>query len=188
MTGLEPGGPAVLLEGGERVPAQAVVLACGARSAALASDAGDRVPLQAERGYSSTFRQPGLTIDMPVFSPSEKILAAPTGGGLRFAGTAEFAGFGARPNWRRTEALERLGRRLFPDMAPESKPERWMGERPSTPDSLPVIGRARASSRIVHAFGHGHLGVTTAPATARQVAALIAGDAPALEACSPQRF
>jgi D-amino-acid dehydrogenase len=50
-----------------------------------------------------------------------------------------------------------------------------MGHRPSTPDGRPVIGVASASPDIVHAFGHGHVGLASGPMTGRIVADLIAG-------------
>ena len=50
-----------------------------------------------------------------------------------------------------------------------------MGFRPSIPDSLPVIGPARRSDRVINAFGHAHHGLTQAAATAELVAGLIAG-------------
>jgi glycine/D-amino acid oxidase-like deaminating enzyme len=65
-----------------------------------------------------------------------------------------------------------------------------MGFRPSMPDSLPVIGPSRGGAEVIHAFGHGHLGVTLAPVTAEIVADLLAGRAPQrdLAAMSPGRF
>ena len=57
----------------------------------------------------------------------------------------------------------------------------WMGYRPSIPDSLPVIGPSRGGAEVIHAFGHGHIGLTLAPITARIVADLLAGRAPELE-------
>jgi D-amino-acid dehydrogenase len=58
------------------------------------------------------------------------------------------------------------------------------------PDSLPVIGRSRASDRIVYAFGHSHHGLTQSAATAELVAALV-GQKPSpidLTPYSAQRF
>jgi D-amino-acid dehydrogenase len=65
-----------------------------------------------------------------------------------------------------------------------------MGFRPSLPDSLPVIGRARHAPNVLYAFGHGHLGLTQAAATGRLIRDLVSGEAPAtdLSAFSPQRF
>jgi D-amino-acid dehydrogenase len=66
----------------------------------------------------------------------------------------------------------------------------WMGFRPSLPDSLPAIGRARATNRVTYAFGHGHLGLTQSAGTARLVADLVTGHTPAIDLTpfSPQRF
>jgi D-amino-acid dehydrogenase len=66
----------------------------------------------------------------------------------------------------------------------------WMGFRPSLPDSLPAIGRSRASPRIVYAFGHGHLGLTQSAGTGKLVAELLTGAAPSIDLTpfSPQRF
>ena len=80
-------------------------------------------------------------------------------------------------DWRRAEVLAKHARRLFPGLD-ESKGERWMGHRPSTPDSLPVIGRSPHHANVFMAFGHGHLGLTQAATTARLVADLVARRTP----------
>ncbi|WP_371823355.1 NAD(P)/FAD-dependent oxidoreductase [Paracoccus sp. Z118] len=54
----------------------------------------------------------------------------------------------------------------------------WMGFRPSTPDSLPVIGASPQGNEVVHAFGHGHLGLTLSAITALMVADAVAGRPP----------
>jgi D-amino-acid dehydrogenase len=68
--------------------------------------------------------------------------------------------------------------------------KQWMGFRPSLPDSLPAIGRSKASSHVVYAFGHGHLGLTQSAGTARIVADLLTDRSPAIDLTpfSPQRF
>ncbi|MBP1849369.1 NAD(P)/FAD-dependent oxidoreductase [Rhizobium halophytocola] len=179
-----------LTVGGREIAADLVVLAAGAWSARLARRVGDKVALQPERGYSVTWDKPGFSVPMPVFSPSEKIMAGPTRGGIRFAGTAEFTGFDSPPNWKRAEALERLGRRMFPGLTKEIAGERWIGLRPSTPDGLPVLGPSRSSDRIIHAFGHGHVGVTTAAVTADIVRALAERASPTIDLApyDPGRF
>jgi glycine/D-amino acid oxidase-like deaminating enzyme len=98
--------------------------------------------------------------------------------GLRVAGTVELAGLGAPPNWERSRVLLRHVHRLFPALResyPEQRLSMWMGHRPSTPDSLPVIGRARRTPDVVYAFGHGHVGMAAAPMTGKLVAELVSG-------------
>ena len=65
-----------------------------------------------------------------------------------------------------------------------------MGFRPSLPDTLPAIGHAAVDERVVYAFGHGHLGLTQAAATARLVADILSGRPPPLDLTPfcPQRF
>ena len=57
-------------------------------------------------------------------------------------------------------------------------------------DSLPALGHARATQRVVCAFGHGHLGLTQSAGTARLVADLLTDRRPAIDLTpfSPQRF
>jgi D-amino-acid dehydrogenase len=65
-----------------------------------------------------------------------------------------------------------------------------MGYRPSLPDSRPVIDRASRHRPVIYAFGHGHLGLTQAAATARLIRDLVLEQNPALDLSpfSPQRF
>jgi D-amino-acid dehydrogenase len=66
----------------------------------------------------------------------------------------------------------------------------WMGYRPSLPDSLPVIGRARSAAYVFYAFGHGHLGLTQAAATGRLIRDLVSGEVPSIDLSPfrPNRF
>jgi D-amino-acid dehydrogenase len=67
---------------------------------------------------------------------------------------------------------------------------RWMGFRPSMPDSLPVIGPSSASPHILYAFGHGHYGLTESAVTADMLVAMLEGRTPAMDPAPfrPQRF
>lgn len=162
------------------VAATAAVVAAGAHSKGLARALGDRVPLESERGYHLTLPAPNLTPRYPTLAAEGKFVMTPMDGGLRLTGTVELAGLRAAPNWRRAHALLPLARRLLPGLAGDGGTV-WMGHRPSTPDSLPVIGRSHRSSDVVYAFGHGHLGLTAAPSTGRLVAELIGGRAPFID-------
>jgi D-amino-acid dehydrogenase len=65
-----------------------------------------------------------------------------------------------------------------------------MGHRPSLPDSLPVLGRSRATPDVVYAFGHGHVGMTAAPMTGKIVAELVTDRPPSIDIApfAPGRF
>ncbi|MFO1325754.1 MAG: FAD-binding oxidoreductase [Rubrivivax sp.] len=164
------------------LPCRHVVIAAGIASAALARQVGDPVPLVSERGYHVMLGDalPGLS--MPVMPADGKMAITRTGGGLRVAGQVELSSVGAAPDWRRADILLGHARRVFPTLQALGEPaSRWMGHRPSTPDGLPVIGPSRQLPEVVHAFGHGHVGLAAAPATAALVADLVAGRTPPID-------
>jgi glycine/D-amino acid oxidase-like deaminating enzyme len=168
--------------------ARTVVVAAGARSRALARIAGDRVPLDTERGYHLEWDMPRPPVTRPACPVSRGFYLCPMQGRLRVAGTVELGGLDAPPSPHRLQRLAEGARALLPDLG---EPDRtWMGLRPSMPDSLPVIGPSKGGAQVIHAFGHGHIGLTLAPRTAAFVADLIAGrdPGPALAPCLPARF
>ena len=173
---------------GLRLHARRVVLAAGAQSRALAAQAGDRVPLDTERGYHVEWDMPAPRLTRPSCPTARGFYLCPMAGRLRVAGTVELGGLTAPPSAHRIARLVGGARAIFPDLGPPSRD--WMGLRPSMPDSLPVIGPSSGGADVIHAFGHGHLGVTLAPVTARIVAALTAGREPeiALAPYRPGRF
>ncbi len=121
---------------------------------------------------------------MPVSSAEGKFVATPMETGLRMAGTVEFAGLEAPPDWRRARMLLKQARAMFPGLPPEVPEERlslWMGFRPSLPDSLPVIGPATRHPNAIYAFGHGHVGLACGAMTGRLVADLVAGRPPSVD-------
>ncbi|HYM32293.1 MAG TPA: FAD-dependent oxidoreductase [Candidatus Cybelea sp.] len=167
-----------------RQAASQVVLAAGAWSRPLAAKLGDRVPLDTERGYHVMLKDPEVCPRIPTLSGEGKFVATPMEEGLRFAGTVEFAGLDAPPDWRRARVLLRQGQQMYPGLArqiDEGRIKQWMGFRPSMPDSLPVIGTARAHPNALYAFGHGHIGLVAGAMTGRVIADLAAGRPPAID-------
>jgi D-amino-acid dehydrogenase len=163
------------------------VIAAGAHSKHLARMAGDRVPLETERGYHIEWDMPEPRLLRPCCPTARGFYMCPMSGRLRVAGTVELGGLTAPPSPHRIKRLEEGMKAIFPDLGAPSRS--WMGFRPSIPDSVPVIGEGR-DTRVVHAFGHGHIGLTLAPVTARIVEAIIKGAPPnaRLAACRPSRF
>ncbi|MCZ8152095.1 MAG: FAD-dependent oxidoreductase [Rhodobacteraceae bacterium] len=177
---LERQDDGILLTGpGLRLMARRVILAAGAHSRRLAAMAGDRIPLDTERGYHVEWDMPTPPVTRPTCPTSRGFYLCPMDGRLRVAGTVELGGLTAPPSPHRIAKLVEGAREIFPDLPAPSRD--WMGFRPSIPDSVPVIGPSRAGADVIHAFGHGHLGVSLAPVTARIVADLIANRAPHLD-------
>jgi D-amino-acid dehydrogenase len=168
---------AVLLADGNRVKGRRIVIAAGAWSAALAKSIGDSVLLESERGYNATLPKHGVALTREVIFAERKFVATPLDVGLRIGGAAEFAGLDAPPNYRRSDTLLTLGKRFIPGID-DTGAAKWMGHRPATPDSLPVIGASPRMPSVVYAFGHGHLGLTQSATTAALVADVLAGRTP----------
>jgi len=179
----------VVIEGpGLHLHARRVVIAAGAHSRALAAQAGDRIPLDTERGYHVEWDMDTPLLARPSCPTARGFYFCPMAGRLRVAGTVELGGLTLPPSPHRIVKLVQGARVFFPDLpAPDRE---WMGFRPSIPDSLPVIGPSQGGAEVIHAFGHGHLGVTLAPVTARIVAGLIDGHATGINIAPylPSRF
>jgi D-amino-acid dehydrogenase len=171
---LRPGadGVGVATKDGGETRFDAVVVAGGVWSRDLVRKLGLGVVLEAERGYNTTWTTPPIRLTMPVFFDDHGFCASPLDDGLRVGGAVELAAVDAPPNFARAAAMRKKMRRYFPTL-PEEGGREWMGCRPSTPDSLPVIGAHPREPRVVFAFGHGHLGMTLSAVTARHVADLV---------------
>lgn len=171
---------AVRTRSGQRHQAARIIIAAGVWSKALCRRLGERVLLEAERGYNTTLPNPGLEIGREIIFGEEKFVASTIDSGIRIGGTAEFARIDAAERPDKADRLLAIAARYLPGLNGEGR-ENWMGQRPSTPDSLPVIGASSRVDNVIHAFGHGHLGLTMAATTAKLVAAIDAGEPPAID-------
>lgn len=174
---------------GETLSADQVVLAAGAFSHRIARTLGEKIPLETERGYNTTLPPDAFDLRCQITFGGHGFVVSRLSTGIRVGGAVELGGLSLPPNFKRSEAMLRKARAFLPGLKPEGGVQ-WMGFRPSLPDSLPAIGRSRATPRVIHAFGHGHLGLTQSTGTARLVADLLTGATPAIDLTpfSPQRF
>ena len=180
----EPGLRRVVT-GEDPVDAELVVVAAGAWSRAFARPLGAKLPLDAERGYHVMLPDPGLDLRIPVGSEARGFYCTPMADGLRVAGTVELAGLDAPPNYARAEVLLKHAARFYPGLR-TAQVERWMGPRPSFPDSKPVISGIEGEPGVLLAFGHGHIGLTLAAVTGRAIADM-AADRPTVADMAPFR-
>lgn len=166
-----------------------VVVAAGAWSHHLAASLGDHIPLETERGYNTTLPDPAFDIKTHLTFPAHGFVVTRIGDGIRVGGAVELGGLTLPPNYRRADILLDKAKRFLPGLNGQGG-RRWMGFRPSLPDSLPVIDHSPRDRRVVYAFGHGHLGLTQSAGTAELVADLVADTPPPfdLHAFSANRF
>lgn len=174
------GAVAALLDDGEMLEADAIVVAAGAATPPLLEPLGHHVPLIAERGYHIQSAGTGWPADLPpVVFEDRSMIVTRFASGLRAASFVEFGRLASPPDprkWARLHAhAEALGLPIGADAVP------WMGARPTFPDYLPAIGRSTRADNLFYAFGHQHLGLTLGPVTGEAIGALVTEEPPALD-------
>lgn len=132
---------------------------------------------------------PQITLNRTLIFAVRNFVAAPLSIGLRIGGAAEFGGLQASPNFARSKGLVELAKAYLPVLDGHGGMV-WSGQRPATPDTLPVISRSATYAHIPYAFGYGHLGLTQGPTTGKLVGDLLSGRDPPirLEPYTIERF
>ena len=178
---IRPAGDGVeIAAGGETLVFDRAVLSGGVWSDRLARRLGHRTAMESERGYHLVFRNPSRVPPTPYSLSDAKVIATPMESGLRVAGQVEFGGLTAPMSEAPFRVARERVRRLYPDLEWDGE-DRWMGHRPSTVDSLPLIGPSPRAPAIHFAFGAQHIGLTSGPRTGRLIADLVAGRTPNID-------
>lgn len=172
-----------------RLPCDAVVLAAGVWSGSLSRLLRSPLPIRPGKGYSVDYTPPPFELQTSLTLEDAHVAVTPLDGMVRLAGTMEFSGFDERVNHTRVEAIQRAGAAAFRHWDPAA-PHRpaWAGMRPMTPDGRPIVGALHEGGNVWVASGHGMLGLTLAPSTARTIRELVRGDATEDPLTSPRRF
>ncbi len=169
-------------QGEERLRADAYVVALGSYSPALLRPLGVPALVYPAKGYSATLPilRPELAPRGSITDDEMKVVFTTLGSRLRVAGTAELNGYDLSLNAVRCEALTRRARHHFPELCDWNAPQYWTGLRPATPSNLPLIGRTRLPNLYLNT-GHGTLGWTEGPGSARALADIIEGRRPEVD-------
>jgi len=171
---LEGNRVALIDQTGNKSVFDKVVIAAGAWSNMLTSQIGDKLPLDAERGYNTTIPNPNIKLDHFTLFPDHGFVASPLSSGIRIGGANELAGTDYPPNYKRAEHLLNKAKTFLPGLNTDGGIQ-WMGRRPSLADTQPLIDYSSASNNVVYAIGHGHYGLTQSAATGKLVSELIDG-------------
>jgi D-amino-acid dehydrogenase len=180
---------ATVLYGGETKQYDRLIVATGAWSGKLSRQLGIKTKLESERGYHVQFTGASHTPPVPYLVSDAKCAVTPMDEGLRVAGIVEFGGLTASPSAAPVNLLLKNMKELYPDFTYETKSE-WMGHRPSTVDSLPVLGCSTKAPGIYFVYGHQHIGMTAGAKSGRLMAQMISGTTPNIDMTvySPDRF
>jgi D-amino-acid dehydrogenase len=152
-----------------------IVVSAGVGSVRLAKIFGDSLDIYPVKGYSITINvKPEDMVHVPKISlldDQAKIVTSTLGNRFRVAGTAELAGENYDIRRDRIEPLLNWVKQHFPDLD-ISNYSSWACLRPMTPNMMPVVKESRTPGVYYHT-GHGHLGWTLSPATAKQLTRII---------------
>ena len=152
-----------------------IVVSAGVGSVAIAKHFGDSLPIYPVKGYSITISvRPEDMKHVPKVSlldDQAKIVTSTLGNRFRVAGTAELAGENYDIRRDRIEPLLNWTRENFPNLN-ISNYSSWACLRPMTPNMMPIVKKSKKHNVYYHT-GHGHLGWTLSPATAKQLVLLV---------------
>jgi D-amino-acid dehydrogenase len=154
----------------------AVVVAAGVGSEQLANSIGDSLGIYPVKGYSITINNvdPKYLPKVSLLDDQAKVVTSTLGNRFRVAGTAELTGENYDIRRDRIQPLLDWVHTNFPKINTHDYTQ-WACLRPMTPNMMPVIRRSKRIKNVFYHAGHGHLGWTLSPATAKQVVALITG-------------
>lgn len=203
---LSPGGAVrgVRTAAGEIIAARFVVNAAGFGAAAVASLAGSALPVQPRRGFVLVTEPLPVMVRHKVYSAayvadvsssdaapqSSAVVEGTPSGPVLIGASRERVGLDRTPSYDALGRLAAQGAELFPFLTEVKVQRYYCGFRPYLPDHLPAIGPDAAVSGLFHACGHEGAGIGLAPATGEIIAALLAGEKPAVaaEPFRPARF
>ena len=168
---------------GRRLSADYLIVAAGAWTTGLLRSLGVRILLAPHRGYHVMLGRPEARLTRPLMWGERGFAIVPMQHGIRAAGLVEIADADRPPDYRHADRIRRHVQRALPH-ANFTQTATWMGVRPATPDSLPVIGAVPGHDRILVATGHGHLGLTFSAITGRLIADLVSQRTPHVELSS----
>lgn len=183
----------VRLADASRVDADAVVLATGPFALDLSARLGTSLPVQPGKGYHRDVAvgeggAPPMRIACVINESS--VFCTPMRDVVRFAGTMELSGLNHLLRRERLEQLTTAARTVLPRLGAAAPASEWCGLRPMCADGLPIVGPLPGAEGFCVATGHGMLGLTLGPVTARIVAdhLLGGGDRSLYPGLSPSRF
>jgi D-amino-acid dehydrogenase len=158
----------------ERIPVDAVILAAGAWSGYASAMFGVALPVRAGKGYAVDCAPLPVALRTMINLSDAKVAVTPLDTKVRLAGTMEFGPHDESVNDVRIAAILRAPGQYFRDWpAQPAHVIAGAGMRPMTPDGLPIIGRLPGLTNAYVSTGHGMMGVTLAPGSARAMTTLV---------------
>lgn len=154
----------------ENVGADVFVVAAGLGTNGVLRELGERVQIAAGKGYGIDYLGNPSGLPRPVYLAEAKVALSVLSDGVRASGTMGIGAADRTVDTIRVGGIASSIGRYLDGWSPGSPRQVWAGTRTLTVDGLPVIRPTRRHHNVLVATGHGMLGVTLAPTTARIVA------------------
>ena len=164
----------------------AIVVCAALDARALLRPLGVRVPLAPVYGHSVTAplrhyeSHPDIGPRSAVIDERLRVAVSRIGQRVRVAGGAQLGGDASARELLAVERRFQVGADRLPRVAHSGPAQRGKGARPMLPDGLPVVGASGAPGVWLN-LGHGASGWTLACGSARLLADVLAGRAPAFD-------
>jgi glycine oxidase len=186
---VENGRAAGVIADGERLEADAVLLAAGAWCGALAQSFGARLPVEPRRGQMVALGHVPPVLSHCVHADEVYLVPRPSGE-LLIGATVERVGFQRAVTAYGVASLLATAIGLVPALAGLPITRTWYGFRPWAPDSLPILGPWPGIEGLWVATAHFRSGILLAPITARAMTAWMTEGKPSipLEEFTADRF
>jgi glycine oxidase len=176
---VEDGRARGVVADGDRFEGDAVVLAAGAWSAALAASFGARLPVEPRRGQMLALGHVPPVLTHCVHA-NDVYLVPRLSGELLIGATVERVGFQRAVTAQGIAGLLATAIELVPGLAGLPITRTWFGFRPWAPDSLPVLGPWPGIDNLWIATAHYREGILLAPITAQLMTEWIVGGSPSI--------
>ncbi len=179
--------------GHQQLTPDAIIIAGGAWSGALAEALHLKLPVYPQRGQILHLTLPDTdTSRWPIVVGfhSHYLLTFPYNRVVAGATREDNSGFDARLTASGVREVLGEALRVAPGLANATLQETRVGLRPASPDGLPILGRAPGFERVFLATGHGPSGLQLGPYSGALVADLLLGKPVPLDLApyAPERF
>jgi len=181
-------------QSGNSIAVDELIIATGSWSPILAKQLGINLPMQAGKGYSTTYQQQkGKKLNIPSILLEARVAITPMSDNLiRFGGTMEIGGINQDINMNRVRGIIKAVPEFFPEYPIEVPAQQkvWSGLRPCSPDGLPYIGRTKKYKNLIIASGHAMMGLSLAPGSGKLVQEIVDNEKTSIDISlyNPERY
>ncbi|MEM9180145.1 MAG: FAD-dependent oxidoreductase [Pseudomonadota bacterium] len=173
VSGARDGQRQLTLASGDEHAFDAIVICTGVAGTQLLRGLDVRLPIYPVMGYSLTAPLGASPPEVAVTDAGSKVVFSRIGEQIRIAGFADFGIASEERRRQRVQDLIQMARNLIPEVADYTNiASTWIGARPATPSSLPIVRSSKASGIYLN-MGHGMFGWTLSAGAAQSLVDII---------------